>query len=150
MTEGHLNLTVDEADAVEWVLDRLDEEWASSGEPQHGSQRAVLRAALQRRRPIAEVLRSALVGEYHCLVALGVTAPALRVIRDAAIAETTEGTRIAVRASCIAAADPNIADVALRMASALIAGANFTVDVDLGELVLLPQPGEPTVDLLEP
>lgn len=46
-----LLLVPDEVEALDWLLDLLDVEWASSGTPQNGSQRDVLRKAVERAAP---------------------------------------------------------------------------------------------------
>lgn len=66
LSEGRL--TGDELDALVWLLDVVDVEWANSGVPQAGSQRDVLRQAVARYRHgtgrhLGEEVRAALVGE---------------------------------------------------------------------------------------
>ena len=49
-------LTSEELEALENLLDILDDEWASTGEPQSGSERDVLRKALERINGPADLL----------------------------------------------------------------------------------------------
>lgn len=61
---GRLTLTSAEAEALEWLLDVLDEEWGHHDMPQAGYRREVLRKAVRRRYPSGQIRDTTYVFTY--------------------------------------------------------------------------------------